>query len=339
MDNSPKKKGRIKQHYVPQFYLRNFGDPLYSFDKKTEKTIITTPKNLAVKADFYGGEFENLPSLEGLLSKLEGQHSVSMKKLIAKKDYYSLDRIDKIRICEFLGLQYVRTEQQRNDIRVMSDSIFNSMFESIIPPELKLTHGDSWDLTMQLKTIKEFRRFATIFFHMRFLIMENNTTIPFWTSDNPIAKQNEVDSAPLGTLGVTNSGIEIHLPLTPKLSLVALDPELFTLGPNKIEATKQGVIRENFLQIDSSKRFVYSQSKRFHLIRGMLKNNPHYKDENRSRFETILGKQNGVTRVVIHAERNLRWPVDPNRPILDEMRTWISQDFIDTIMKDNSLDL
>ena len=174
---------------------------------------------------------------------------------------------------------------------------------------------------------------------MRFMIMENNTTIPFWTSDNPLAKQNEVDRAPLGTLGITNSGIEIHLPLTSKLSLVALDPEIFTLGSNKIEATKQSVIRENFLQLDSSKRFIYSQSKRFHLITSMLKSNPHYKDENRSRFETIIGKQNGVTREIINAERNLRWPVDPNKPVLDKMKTWISQDFIDKIMQDSSWDL
>lgn len=337
MDNPPKKKGKIRQHYVPQFYLRNFGDNLYSFDKKTEKTIYTTPKNLAVKSNFYGGEFENTPSLEGLLSQLEGQHHTSMKKLIEKKDYYSLDHVDQIKICEFLGLQYLRTEQQRNDIRFMSDSILNSMFESIIPPELKLTHGDSWDLAMQLKSIKEYRRFAAIFFHMRFVIFENNTTIPFWTSDNPIAKQNEVDKAPLGTLGVTNSGIEIHLPLTPKLSLIALDPELFTLGPNKRECDKQGVIRENFLQLDSSKRFIYSQSKRFHIITSMLKNNTHYKDEDRRRFETIVGKQNGITRVLINAERNLRWPVDPNKPVLDELKTWISQDFIDKIMKDDNL--
>jgi len=220
----------------------------------------------------------------------------------------------------------------------MSDSILNSMFESIIPPELKLTHGDSWDLAMQLDAIKDYRRFAAIFFYMRFIILENNTTIPFWTSDNPMAKQNEVDQAPLGTLGVTNSGIEIHLPLTPKLSLIAADPDLFTLGPNKLECGKQGVIRENFLQLDSSKRFVYSQSKRFHLITSMLKDNTHYKDEERSRFETILGKQNGITRVVINAERNLRWPVDPNKPVLDKLRTWISQDLIDKITNKSNLE-
>jgi len=65
-----KKKGKIRQHYVPQFYLRNFGNDLYCYDKKNESKFASTPENIAVKSDFYGGEYDGLPSLEKIFSQI-----------------------------------------------------------------------------------------------------------------------------------------------------------------------------------------------------------------------------------------------------------------------------
>jgi len=339
MNQVPIKKGKIRQHYVPQFYLRNFGNQLFCYDKKTGKQINTTPKNIAVKSDFYGGDFHNIPSLEKELSKIENRHSISIQKLIEKKNYYSLEHKDKINICEFLGLQYLRTDQQRNDARSMSNTLVNSIFEPIIPPELKISVSENWLIGLQLESIKDFRKFAVLFFNMKFMIMENNSNIPYWTSDNPISKQNEYDQAPFGNMGITNSGIEIHLPLTPQLCIVAMDPVVYGILPNSTEVDNQGVIRENFLQLRSSKRFVYSQTKRFHLITSMLKDNPHFKDDTRSEHETILGKEDGVTKVALNVERNDRWKIDPTKPIMNEIKTWISFDSVDKIMNDKTLDL
>ena len=243
-----------------------------------------------------------------------------------------MDLTDKIQICEFLGLQYVRTEQHRNNIRISSDAIFNAMFEPIIPSELIITHDDSFDLGIQLSLLRDFRKYAVFFFNMKFVVLANNTTNPFWTSDNPLTKQNEHDRAPLGTLGILNSGIEFHLPLTPSLVLWVLDPKIFDMVPNRRYASAPEIVRENFLQLEFSNRFVYSYSKRFDLINSMLKDNPHCKVEGRSRFETIVGKQNGITKVIINVERNMRWPIDPNNPVLDKMQTWAPKDFIDDVM-------
>ena len=330
MDNSQYRK--INQHYVPQFYLRNFGNFLHTFDKKTENQFCTKPKNLAFRANFYGGEIDGLPSLENELARLESRHSASIKKLVESEDYYELDRTDRIQICEFLGLQYVRTEQHRNNIRISSDAIFNAMFEPIIPSELTITHDDSFDLGIQLSLLSDFRKYAVFFFNMKFVVLVNNTTNPFWTSDNPLTKQNEHDCAPLGTLGILNSGIEFHLPLTPSLVLWVLDPKIFDMVPNIRYASAPEIVRENFLQLEFSNRFVYSYSKKFDLINSMLKDNPHCKVEGRGRFETIVGKQNGITKVIINVERNMRWPIDPNNLVLDKMQTWAPKDFIDDVM-------
>ena len=79
------KKGSIRQHFIPQFYLRNFGDAIYCYDKKDKIKFKTNPKDIAVKSDFYGGEYEEFPSLETEFSKIENKHSLAIKSLIEKK--------------------------------------------------------------------------------------------------------------------------------------------------------------------------------------------------------------------------------------------------------------
>ena len=103
------KKGKVRQHFIPQFYLRNFGRKLYCFDKNKEEKFESTPDNIAVKPDFYGGEYEGLPSLETIFSQIENKHSEAIRRLIEEKNYYKLLESDKISICEFFAFQFLRT--------------------------------------------------------------------------------------------------------------------------------------------------------------------------------------------------------------------------------------
>ena len=54
---------------------------------------------------------------------------------------------------------------------------------------------------------------------LKWSILENNTTIPFWTSDHPIVRYNPIDFSPYGNLGTLCRGIQIFFPLTPKLGI------------------------------------------------------------------------------------------------------------------------
>ena len=318
------KKGRIRQHFVPQFYLRNFGKCLYSFDKKTEEKLRSQPKNLAVGSDFYSGEFHDFPSPEKKLSEIESELSVSIKNLIEKKDYYSLNNINKKQVCEFLSLQYLRTQNQL-EINKTIAGLRSNLNETEISLKSEQRY-DKYDYSgMLLAGMKDYKKYAQIFYLMRFSIMENETKIPLWTSDNPIATQNKSNQAH-GMVGIICSGIEVHLPLTSKLSLVALDPKHFSEYPNKIKMTELNVNKENFLQFESSKRFVYSQSSAFHQINDMLKDHPQCKDENRCRSIIIPRKRNGITIEPIIIKRNLRCLIDHNRPISTNIEKWLTCD-------------
>ena len=329
------KKRSIRQHFIPQFYLKNFGNIIYCYDKKNKTKFATNPKNIAVKSDFYGGEYEEFPSLEKEFSKIENNHSHAIKNLIKKKNYYSLNHMDKLNVCGFLGFQYLRGEQQKIDIKLMTDATLDIMFHKIIPKELKIALSEDSITAFQLNIIKDFRKFAVFFFKMNLIVFENHTNIPFWTSDNPLAKQNEYDKHPFGTLGVLNRGIEIHVPLTPTLCIVAYDPTVFKY---KIETQgfyeKQAVIRENFLQLRSSSRFIYSDTNRFHIIKSMLDNNPRYRNDN-SKFE-YFKKKTGKNEMLISAERNDRWDVSSG-VAMGELDTWLSIEEINKIQNHKEL--
>lgn len=325
------KKGKVRQHFVPQFYLRNFGDELYCFDKKNDEKFKTTPNNVALKPDFYGGEYEGIPSLETIFSQLENRHAVAIKNLIEKQDYYALPHDQKLAVCEFLAFQYLRTEESRKNITHLMESLYHLVGSKIIPENLKIKLSEKGSVGMHLDIMREYRRLAILFFNMKISVFLNKTTIPFWTSDNPVSKQNEYDTNPYGNLGITNKGIEIHLPLTPTLCLYALDPTIFYVESNFKEiSTKQHVIRENFLQLRYSTRFVYSNTERFHLITSMLKSNPHLKDESRSDLEVFVGRGKNET-YLITTERNDRWPIKDK--IMDKMETWISPDLVDQLFE------
>lgn len=84
-----------RQHYVPQFYLRNFCDgtgALWIYDKQEEKFFYCTPKDICQGKFLYESRWENanpvlkkfiLPNtIEREYSQKEGEYAALLKKLI-----------------------------------------------------------------------------------------------------------------------------------------------------------------------------------------------------------------------------------------------------------------
>ena len=338
MRSSIRKKAKIRQHFVPRFYLRNFGNTIYCFDKKEERKFLSNPKNMAVKNDFYGGEYAGLPSLETAFSQIEQMHSQAIKKLIETKDYYKLNHHDKTSICEFFALQFLRTESKKNDSRFIFEKLLNLVSKNNLPEYLEVKLTDESAIHHHLDIISDYKKFARLFFNMKFIIWENHTPVTFWTSDNPITKQNEYAEHPLGNLGIISRGIEIHLPLSPTLSIWAVDPTILgsTFNTHKIYH-KQHIIRENFLQLKFASRFVYSNSQRFHLITSMLKDNPHFKDESLAKTEIFTGESDEYT-VFMSSEMNSRGLANNKKRIMGKLDTWMDPRLADELFnidKDN----
>lgn len=87
----------IKEHYVPQFYLRNFADEnglLHIYDFKQNKFFMQKPKNICYESNLYETKWENAnPKLgkfvlqnhiEKIFCKYEGEFSKVLIKILQK---------------------------------------------------------------------------------------------------------------------------------------------------------------------------------------------------------------------------------------------------------------
>lgn len=331
-----------RQHFVPKFYLNEFGEEIFVYDKTNDKQFVSNSKNLAVKKDFYKIASDDQNLIEKMFSKFEDQQAPAFRKLIEERNYYILEDEEKLKICEFLALMHLRTEEKRLDFKRHSENFLDQYAKIILPPELKKIYSEQFKLTYSENAIKALHTqilldslipTSIIFYNMRFVMFENKTYFPFLTSDNPLTKQNGFDKSGLGNLGLINEGIEFYLPLTPDLTLGLLDPITYHMVPLWMLSDKMNTIRLNFLQLVYSTRFVYSKYKKFYLLKDMLNSNSHFRDSNRQSSEFFQGTDKyGRTTAIISAERNLQHPINPTKPI-GELKTWMDPNFVDELHK------
>lgn len=127
---------------------------------------------------------------------------------------------------------------------------------------------------------KQVIMFANILLGLQWVLLENNTDMLLWTSDSPVNKFNPTESPPyMGNLGYLSSGIEIFLPLTPKLCLSLCDIGQHGLLPTEkmIMYSTENIIYQNDLQFCWANRHVFSQDSNFDLADKILDTYPSSK--------------------------------------------------------------
>jgi len=282
----------VKQHYVPQFYLKNFGNPIYCYDKKNEKSFKTTPKNVAFEPDFYGPDVEDTLSVEKLMAEMEQKWSLAVRELIKKENFYKLQKDSKNELITFMTFQILRTKQFRQDLAGMANYIAGLYLESKGHKRNAVKLSREGEIKHHLNMFTSYPAFATIIQHMKFVVVINRTPIPFWTSDNPINFQNDYPQQPWGNMGLVCRGIEVHFPITPKLTLIAMDPITFRNVPEQHEVFRKRLAkRENYYQVLNSTRFLFSNIRKFQFIRKMFEFSPESKNPEKVRFDILKARQ------------------------------------------------
>ncbi len=120
---------------------------------------------------------------------------------------------------------------------------------------------------------------------MKLSLFKNRTERPFWTSDHPVNRYNQIDARPHGNLGLQSKGITMYFPLTPKLSLCLCDPNVYGWLPSKYEIVDaENVMHQNSLQVYYSTRYVFSDSKDFSFAEKITRENPLLKNIDRKRL-------------------------------------------------------
>ena len=284
------------QHYVPRLYLNSFvikpkKHSVYCYDKLKSKVLVTSIKNIACENYFYDASDQQEQTIEKTFSSIESAFDPIYKKILTSGDLNSLTSMDKQTIAFFVTTQELRTREHRELLKDMGRQVKDRLSKEKLTDEFKERYGiDTWGTeagakALQLSMFRNIPRYAEILLQMKWILINNRTPIPFWTSDHPINRFNPIDMRPSGNLGLLSKGIQIHFPLSPEVVLSFSDPSTYnSFGETHETKDIQNVIFENSLQITHSTRHIFSKTNDFSLAERMLKQDPSLKDIRKKRI-------------------------------------------------------
>lgn len=310
-----------KQHYVPKLHLKHFANPTgkkkyytYYFDKKSEIVHKSNINNAAMENYFYGKDAIG-QIIEYSLSLFENNINKRIyRELISSEDPIVFEIPGhKFLFAQFVAVQILRTKNHLEDIKVHSKKLKEIILEGNPGFEDKelgreVHQMDSEEAIRELQLLafseKNVKGLARIFTNQKWVLLVNNTPIPFWTSDNPVARFNPFDLYPYSNMGFLSRGMQVYFPLSTKLCLCILDPEIYRtynkmekIDPLYLELHKMkvdkvdincimDVIFINSLQVKECYRQVFSKTRDFGLAEEMVKANPRIKDiENKTEIK------------------------------------------------------
>jgi hypothetical protein len=302
-----------KQHYVPQFYLRRFAaenGELFVFDKFTGKVFQSNVKDVAQERYFYdfpediAGKDIDVQWVEKTLASMESKFSAVISQLLATKSKKIISRRQKQALSLFVPIQSLRTRDFRNESVELIEKATQAMLEAFSehetdfnPDEYRVKFDEKlapvWHGEFMLNPATLNPLMAILNNHI-WLIGLNQSKKPFYTSDNPIAR-NAHASHPIKSMrGLGSVGIEIAFPLTPNHILILCEKTAFKQYEKQdgkiLPLKEENVTYYNDLQVTDSYRWIYSSINDFGLVQEICKERPHVCSPNREKVE-IVGKK------------------------------------------------
>ena len=312
----------IKQHYVPQFYLKNFSNIknnnyiLNCYDIVKNEMYPVNINNVAQEKYFYK---INNQSFEGNFQKVENPASRIINNLTNYKNYKLLNNNkNRFFMSLFMSSQYLRTKEMRETVNELNFHLeeylknyklkaeLNKYLDYLNNTEIKIRHKDVFENSLN--------KISFLLFMKKWIILTNKSDRNFYTSDNPIVRYN-----PQGKIGFACDYLQVYYPINPRTLICLLDPfnygkvsnnfkiqmnndkqnpyKNFTSNIYKINTCKitdrNKVDFFNNFQFNNATRHVFSKDENF------IKN-INYMKNNKQRNRVALEKINVNSKDIIH---------------------------------------
>ena len=196
----------------------------------------------------------------------------------------------------FIAMQVRRTRwfrdfnitvaKQIGEVLIKMSEHFDEKFGVPLRPDASLSEylAPNKEEMAKLPQIQSMRSFSTMHNLMQILtnhiwvVGVNQTTQPFYTSDNPVAMWPHKQHPVLSYSGQQSEGIEIAFPLNSRYILAMLErtfhANLEALDCDSMPINNDGVTYYNGLQVASSYRWVCCQTDSFGPAKRVLKESP-----------------------------------------------------------------
>lgn len=271
------------QHYVPQFYLKNFSNDdeyiwLYNLQANAE---FREPISRVCSRNYFYSED---PEVETAIGSIERGLSIGLDRLLELQSVSRLQTEDELysdwlRVIHFLAFQEARTALTKEEIERNSEVFFEAFVEAGIEagelnPELlnAVRSGDMWlehEKSPQLLPMLYQLHCAPLLADLWGTLLVNKTGTELITSDHPVVRHNPyfLEESHLPEVGWQSRGLQVHCPLTTHHYLLLHDPECYEVESTSEwvrEVQEEEIIEElNKLQIvNCDNNVFYSQEGR-----------------------------------------------------------------------------
>jgi len=221
-----------KQHFVPQFYLRNFspnGTHICCYNLDSTNSYLTQIRTSCQERYFYGKD----PQIEKILAPIEKKQSDVLRKIIKDNCISNISDEDYLFLQSFITLQFVRTKDAKEN--------FNKMTQHIVEHGIKPMMKSSEDLKSKGITdefidslkithsgVHGYAIFAALrgvdmISDLKPILLHNSTENEFITSDTPVVKNNYLHLKNIPLTGFMSPGLQIFVPLNSNLCLLFID--------------------------------------------------------------------------------------------------------------------
>jgi hypothetical protein len=230
-------------HYVPQFYFRNFspdlpdgtsdrseGGNIRLINLGRRKFVPTASiKGQCKKAGFH----DYKPGLEAALGQLEGMAASAIRGVMEANAPPELRSPDHETLSTFIAIQRSRTISAAEDADKMADRMFKIAYEK----EAKLKGIGLSDYEIRSKypvamPLSAAAECAHIAMQLGVHLFVNETSEEFITSDNPVIAHNQYCEGIeyRGVLGWNCAGIQIFFPISPRHLIFLYDTRIYAVG-------------------------------------------------------------------------------------------------------------
>ncbi|MGM0388025.1 MAG: DUF4238 domain-containing protein [Natrinema limicola] len=232
----------VKQHYVPQFYFRNFAqdERVCTYNLENEESYQPTPiSNICYENNFYGSK-----EMEKTLSKLESELASIIHDLVNARSLKPIvdDQESRYLLDFFISHTHGRTKAAKIETENFTQEFLEMVTEvGVEAEELNKEHLEmvrDGDLKLEGPHLA-LRQFNSAYGPLHFLNMSrvliyNATSRDFITSDHPVILDNPrfKNEVNVGTTGYASRGLQIYCPLSPNVCLFYFDPSVYSVDAN-----------------------------------------------------------------------------------------------------------
>jgi hypothetical protein len=226
---------RKSHHYVPQFYMRRFslgedGKNISLYNHKKDLFVPSASiKHQACEKYLYGEDDE----VEAILSKLESTAAIIFSKMIKHFLPPADDSTAYKVLLRYILYQHSRTTKSGDDVLDGLNKALKTTFDRFYGPDNMLTgHTLSHD-NATLMTLVNAEKHLFLLDFMTCKLMVNLSHLPLITSDAPVITYNqylEKKQMNIGAHGLPAKGLQIFLPIHPRMMICLYDPAVYDYG-------------------------------------------------------------------------------------------------------------